>query len=985
MTPTPLPQNPYIAGNPVGGSQAFVGRADVLRAVLRVLKSPGENALVLYGQRRIGKTSVLQELMARLPQEGPYQPVYFDLQDKAALPLNTVLGELSQRITGQLGLPVPGLSGDQVAEQFKRAFLPALLAQLPIDHSLVLLFDEFDVLDNPGEGQAGAAFFPYLRSLLTFNPRLQFVFVIGRRPEDLSSLTLSIFKGVKSEKISLLAKPNLIALIRLAEQNGSLQWHEAAVSQVYALTGGHPFLTQHLCQEIWEAAWQGDPATTPQIDSAAVDRAVAPTLRSATNALEWLWDGLKPAQRIVASALAEAGPTVISADELAMRLQQSGVRILVGELQDAPRTLQDWDLLEPGGAGYRFRVELLRRWLVQHKPLSRVQQEIDYIQPAAENLFQAAYAFYQTGQLAQALPLLRQAVGLNPNHVRGALLLSEILLAQDEIDEAQQLLESLYQYHPVAARPRLVQALLAQAEGEADEQRRLALLERVLVLEPQQVTAQARRQQLWLQQIQHFERKEQYQEALALAQKVAAELPAHDARRPDLAILERKTQLTTLYQQGITALANQEQTTAVQHFAQVIALEPFYRDTTHFLHLAVTGTDSVQQAKALADRQAQVQAQATKLTAAEVAKKQAEDALESERKLRRQQERELEQLRGQVNLQQLSPWRRFWKQPPPRLTWTLAALSTILLLLIFNTYGWLPTLRSSGTTANASPTPAVTPVATTTPASSSAPVAQAEPLPTPLATRWGIPPPTDLLTGTTWLDTSYVITFVYVPAGEFLMGSSDDDNAAQSDEKPPHEVTLAAFWIMQTEVTNTQYQQCVEAGACTAPNNERWNQTEYAAHPVTHVNWQQANDYAAWVGGRLPTEAEWEKAARGTDGRLYPWGNEAPDETRLNFNQNVGDTSRVGTYSSGASPYRAFDMAGNVWEWTNDWYNIVYYATAPADNPLGPASGTYRVVRGGSWNGNTSGVRSAFRLRSSPGDQHFGLGFRVVRLSSPGF
>ena len=114
MTHTPLPQNPYIAGNPVGGSQAFVGRADVLRAVLRVLKSPGENALVLYGQRRIGKTSVLQELMARLPQEGPYQPVYFDLQDKAALPLNIVLRELMQRIAGQLGLTVPDLSGDQL-------------------------------------------------------------------------------------------------------------------------------------------------------------------------------------------------------------------------------------------------------------------------------------------------------------------------------------------------------------------------------------------------------------------------------------------------------------------------------------------------------------------------------------------------------------------------------------------------------------------------------------------------------------------------------------------------------------------------------------------------------------------------------------------------------------------------------------------------------------------------------------------------------
>lgn len=959
MTPTPLPQNPYIAGNPVGGSQAFVGRADVLRAVLRVLKSPGENALVLYGQRRIGKTSVLQELMARLPQEGPYQPVYFDLQDKAALPLNTVLGELSQRIAGQLELPVPSLSRKQVEEQFKQDFLPTILAQLPANHSLVLLFDEFDVLDNPGEGQAGAAFFPYLRSLLTFNPRLQFVFVIGRRPEDLSSLTLSIFKGVKSEQISLLAKPDLVALVRLAEQNGSLQWHETAVSQVYAVTGGHPFLTQHLCQEVWEAAWQGDPAATPQIDPAAVDRAVAPTLRSATNALEWLWDGLKPAQRIVASALAEAGPTVISADELATRLQQSGVRILVGELQDAPRTLQDWDLLQPGGEGYHFRVELLRRWLVQHKPLSRVQQEIDYIQPAAESLFQAAYAFYQTGQLAQALPLLRQAVGLNPNHVRGALLLSEILLAQDEIDEAQQLLESLYQYHPVAARPRLVQALLAQAEGETDTETKLALYERLLTLEPHQPEAKAGRQQIWLQQFQTFEKQEQYEEALALARRLVAELPANDQRQPNLVRLERKTELANFYAQGIAALENGDRAVATQRFAQIITLEPTYRESARYLYEAVTGSD-VQQIK--------------------------DEALYIKWQHLRQREEEIEQLQKNLvaQFQALSVHQRW-----PAAIWLIVfsiTLNIICLTYILIGYGWLPTFPTSSTIANASATPAPTQMA------------QAELLPTPLATRWSTPPPTDPLTGTTWLDSRYAITFVHVPAGEFLMGLGDDDSAAANDEKPQHPVTLAAFWIMQTEVTNAQYQQCVEAGSCTAPNNERWQQTEYADHPVTHVNWQQANDYAAWVGGRLPTEAEWEKAARGTDRRLYPWGNEW-DGSRLNYcdkqcsqswkdvgvDDGYAETAPVGIYRSGVSPYGAFDMAGNVWEWANDWYNESYYATAPADNPLGPASGTSRVVRGGSWGYGSVNVRSPNRGWNTPDSLNNALGFRVVRFSSPGF
>ncbi|MCB0127217.1 MAG: AAA family ATPase, partial [Caldilineaceae bacterium] len=443
--------NPYIAGNPVGGSEAFVGRADILRTVLRVLKNPGENAIVLYGQRRIGKTSVLLELMRQLPHEGEYQPIYFDLQDKAALPLSTVLRELMQRIAAATSVPAPTVTNDALPEQFQTTFLQAVLQELPLETSLVLLFDEFDVLDNPGEGQAGKEFFPYLRNMLTLSPRLQFGFVIGRRPEDLSSFTLSIFKAIKMERISLLSATDTTALVRLSEQNGSLRWTKEAIAQIYILTGGHPFLTQQLCQELWEATWQDDPTETPLITPAAIDAAVAPTLRSAMNALEWLWDGLRPAQRIVAAALAEAGPDSIDQEELESRLQQSGVRILIGELQDAPRTLQDWDLLEPGKAGYRFRVELLRRWIVQNKPLARVQQEIDFVQPAAENLFLAAYAFYQAGQLEDALPLLRQVVTLNPNHVRGALVLSEILLAQNEVDEAQQLLESLHQYHPSAA------------------------------------------------------------------------------------------------------------------------------------------------------------------------------------------------------------------------------------------------------------------------------------------------------------------------------------------------------------------------------------------------------------------------------------------------------------------------------------------------------------------------------------------------------
>ena len=218
-----MPVNPYIAGNPVGGGEAFVGRADVLRDVARVLRSPNENALVLYGQRRIGKTSILQELTAVLPRLGPYQPVYFDLQEKRASSLNEVLADLAAPWGGQ----------------FRGDVLPQVLEQLPPETSLVFLFDEYGVLDNLNGAETDSILFPHLRELLTLDPhRLQFVFVTGRHPGDMPTVALSLFKGIKSRPVSLLSPEETSELVRLAEQNGSLHWLDEAVEYVYALTGG---------------------------------------------------------------------------------------------------------------------------------------------------------------------------------------------------------------------------------------------------------------------------------------------------------------------------------------------------------------------------------------------------------------------------------------------------------------------------------------------------------------------------------------------------------------------------------------------------------------------------------------------------------------------------------------------------------------------------------------------------------------------------
>ena len=237
-----------------------------------------------------------------------------------------------------------------------------------------------------------------------------------------------------------------------------------------------------------------------------------------------------------------------------------------------------------------------------------------------------------------------------------------------------------------------------------------------------------------------------------------------------------------------------------------------------------------------------------------------------------------------------------------------------------------------------------------------------------------------------------------VSKGDFMMGN----DGGQADERPGHTVYLNTFWIDKTEVTIEMFGRFVaETGYQTSAEvngfgyilaNGQWQEAAHAswldpdgdgrlndAHlPVSQVSWSDAQAYCIWAGRRLPTEAEWEKAARGLDGRLFPWGSTAPDSSLASFDQSWGP-SQVGSYPRGASPYGALDMLGNVWEWTADWYRADYYAASPSENPLGPSFGTHRVLRGGAWNSGLINIRITNRDVSEPIYYNNGLGFRCAK------
>jgi len=508
-----LHSNPYIAGNPVRGQSHFVGRLDILRDVLGLLHNPNANAIALYGQRRIGKTSILFQLEQQLAESGKYLPVYFDLHDKADLPLSQILYRLAGQIARYVDLPALDRSQfDTDGIFFHSDFLPNAVKRT--QKKLILLFDEFDVLDRPYKGQVGATFLPYLRKWMARTYQVHFVLAMGRRPEDLSARMLNAFKQIRARHVSLMDLAESLAIVRQSEHNQTLFWSEAGINRVCYWTQGHPYLTQLLCSEVWEKAYDEVPEEAPTAGAENVDLAVEATLEQGANAFQWIWNGLPPIEKVIMAGMAGTGRLTLSRELLAEVLNQNGICLMRGELEIAPETLIRWDLIRRVDSGYRFTIPLLQRWVAENRPLRRVKAELDSLEPMAEELFTNAERKYEMGDLKEAERLLRRTLAVNPHHVQGQLLLGQVHLGKGSPAEAVAVMESAYRSEPLAAHDGLISALLAQVDAQSSEDEQWQTISRILRIDPEQAAAQEKRKTILRGWAEKAVKEEDYEAAL---------------------------------------------------------------------------------------------------------------------------------------------------------------------------------------------------------------------------------------------------------------------------------------------------------------------------------------------------------------------------------------------------------------------------------------------------------------------------------------
>lgn len=463
---SPQQPNPYIVGRPVEGATLY-GREDVFGFVYDILVASKQNAVVLYGQRRAGKTSILHELPNRLPRQKFYF-TFFDLQGQAGLGMTDVLHNLAVAIAESLKMTLPDKGGFQTGKDyFRKKFLPAVWQKLG-ERRLLLLFDEFEVPseseDKAVRDRAEQEFYPYMRELLDKETRLSFVFVIGRRIDDLAHWVKRVFKEAQYKKIGLLKRPEAIDLITKPAEH-ILNYKPEAIEAILDLTSGHPFFTQLLCFELFNYAQKRKSNTILAADVSAI---VARALESGQLAFTWLWDAISTSGKIYLAAVAYVRSENRVANKDTIQEVLSEFRIRPGpNWNSVSRELADWDVLRDDTSDIQFVVRLVELWVRKSHTLRDIKAALMH---EGDGEFKKARALAQQGDFALAVKAFRDLLITNPNHLGAQLALAQTLLDQGEVKEAVEAFEEAFWLDEDVGREGLIDARLAMAQALEEQE-----------------------------------------------------------------------------------------------------------------------------------------------------------------------------------------------------------------------------------------------------------------------------------------------------------------------------------------------------------------------------------------------------------------------------------------------------------------------------------------------------------------------------------
>lgn len=549
--------NPYIAGPPIGGDEGFYGRQDVFDFVRKTFSSTHQKVIVLFGQRRVGKTSILYQLQRPSNLPAGFHPVYFNLEGRASHNLNEVLYALAGKIAESLNLPPVIQSEFQSdGDYFSERFLPQAYEALQ-DQRLLLLFDEFDVLSEEilDGTMALNTFFPYLQNRLFDEEKLVYIFVVGRRLEELTPEFLATFKQARTRPVSFLSREDARRLIR-EPMLGVLEYDNDAVEQILSVTACHPYLTQLVCFELVDYL---DSLGKTRVMVDDVNAVIDDAIESGGSGLAWLWDGLPIAERFILSAVTSVTDEngIATKENINEALRRHRIRLLGIELTRAPDMLVDWGWLEKTEeqGGYKFVVELLRRWISKKHSLENAKRELESISKRAIRDYTYARQAHLDGDLEIAVESYRRALAANPNHAGAQLGLAQALHEQGLIEEAVTEYEKAYNLDEIASEG-LIKALLASGEMLEKDVTSVAeavkRYERVLEIAPDNEVVRRKLTDIKLAEAEAYEQQREWKRANDVYTWLIREFDDEEAKKRLQRMLEEWS-LANLYAEAMVA------------------------------------------------------------------------------------------------------------------------------------------------------------------------------------------------------------------------------------------------------------------------------------------------------------------------------------------------------------------------------------------------------------------------------------------------